>query len=478
MTSVGTDSARILTSEIVGGMVPANAQWFELDGGTDETDEEQRWLSQSARVLWENINLGNFDAVAYECCLDLVDAGWFVMYVDRAKNGGFIFQQWPLSECFIACSEAGGHVDIVGRNFKYTIEQAVNAYGLENLSLEVKTKYAEGKGDHIIELTHFIEPRKEYMEGAKLAKNMPIASIITECKTKHIIEEKGYNELPVIVPRWMLLLDTPYGIGPMFEALPDLKSIDEIKRMELSSLDLAIAGMWIAKDDGVLNTASIKVGPRKVIVANSTDSMKPLVSGVNFDVAFSSEERLEASVRKLMMADQLQPQSDQTKTAYEISVRVGMIRKLMGPLYGRMQSEWLKVMVERCFGIAYPDGVFGEPPKSLLNRNFSVRYTSPLARAQKMQDVNAIEPIYRQAMQMSQAKGGDPSPFDKLNDDIALEFSAEAMGVPDKIMRSADDAAASRKARSESQEQAKQQEQQAQLAQKVIPGAVNQAAMA
>jgi hypothetical protein len=37
--------------------------------------------------------------------------------------------------------------------------------------------------------------------------------------------------------------------------------------------------MWIAEDDGVLNPRTMKVGPRKVIVANSVDSMKPLDLG-------------------------------------------------------------------------------------------------------------------------------------------------------------------------------------------------------
>ena len=102
--------------------------------------------------------------------------------------------------------------------------------------------------------------------------------------------------------------------------------------MEKAAQDLAIAGMWIAEDDGVLNPRTVKVGPRRIIVANSVDSMKPLLTGADFNVAFTAEERLQASIRKIMMADQLQPQDGPAMTATEVHVRVALIRQLLGPV--------------------------------------------------------------------------------------------------------------------------------------------------
>jgi hypothetical protein len=120
--------------------------------------------------------------------------------------------------------------------------------------------------------------------------------------------------------------------------------------------------MWIAEDDGVLNPRTVKVGPRRIIV-NSTESMKPLLTGADFNVAFTAEERLQASIRKIMMADQLQPQDGPAMTATEVHVRVALIRQLLGPVYGRFQAEYLQPLVERCFGIAFRAGVFLPPPR-------------------------------------------------------------------------------------------------------------------
>ncbi len=64
-----------------------------------------------------------------------------------------------------------------------------------------------------------------------------------------------------------------------------MRTINDINALELANLDLSVSGMWIAEDDGVLNPRSIKVGPRKILIANSVDSMKRLESGANFQVA-------------------------------------------------------------------------------------------------------------------------------------------------------------------------------------------------
>ena len=165
--------------------------------------------------------------------------------------------------------------------------------------------------------------------------------------------------MPAIVPRWTRIPGSPYGLGQAFKALPAMRQINAICRMELAALDLSIAGMWIAEDDGVLNPKTVKVGPRKIIVANSVDSMKELKSGADFNVSFTLKAQLQAQIRKVFMADQLQPQDGPAMTATEVHVRVGMIRQLLGPVYGRLQSEYLQPFVERCFGLAFRAGILG-----------------------------------------------------------------------------------------------------------------------
>lgn len=451
---VGTDSGRVLASGLVSGLTPANSMWAELDVN-GATDEEKRWLSESSKLLWENIHATNFDAANFECMLDIVGAGWFALFVDEDKDeGGFTFEQWPIAGLYCGASKRGGQIDIIYRPYQLTAEQALKEFGNE-LSPEV-IKLATDKPDEMVDFVHCIHPRETYVVNAALSKNLPIASVHIELKAKRPVRESGYHEMPVIVPRWELIPDSVYAIGQTSAALPDIRELNEIRRLELGSLDLAVAGMWIAQDDGVLNPRTVKVGARKIIVANSVDSMKELKSGADFNVAFSAEERLERQIRKIMLADQLQPQDGPAMTATEVHARIALIRQLLGPIYGRLQSEYLQPLIKRCFGIAFRAGIFETPPQSLVNRSYTVKYISPLARAQKLEEVSAIDQHVAGAMQVAQAK---PDVLDNIDFDEALRYRGEALGVPAKVQRNAEDVVALRQAREQQQQEAAQQQQ-------------------
>lgn len=457
LDSTSTDSADVLSSGMQSGLTPANSRWFEqdVDGATDD---EKRWLSDAAESIWTNIHAANFDAAGFECMLDIVDAGWCVLYIDEdEERGGYHFEQWPLAQCYVWSSKRGGMVDGIQRVFQLTAEQAVNEFG--NDCSEKTRDLARTKPDTMVDFIHEISPRSAYVVGGKLARNLPFASCHVEVGAKKIVRESGYHEFPCVVPRWRLIPNSAYGIGPVYTALPDIRTLNGIKRLEYENLDIAVAGMWIAEDDGVLNPKTIKVGGRKVIIANSVDSMKELKSGSDFNVTFTAEDRLQRSIRKILMADQLQPQDGPAMTATEVHVRMALVRQLMGPAYGRMQAEYLAPMVHRCFGIALrtPSQPLGQPPQSLINKNYHVRYLSPMARAAKLEDVTAIERYAAFAGQM--ALGGKPEALDLLSSDEAMRAVGEGLGVPQKVIPSMRAIELLREEKAKQQQQAQQQEQ-------------------
>ncbi len=279
----------------------------------------------------------------------------------------------------------------------------------------------------------------------------------------------------------MTIPGSVYAIGPTSEALPDARTLNQLVRMELSACDIAVAGMWIAEDDGVLNPRTVKIGPRKIIVAASVDSMKPLASGADFNVSFTKADQLRASIRKVMMADQLQPQDGPAMTATEVHVRVGLIRQLLGPVYGRLQAEYLQPMIVRCFGIAYRAGIFSQAPESLGGRNFTVRYIGPLARAQKLEEVTAIDQYVAgcaAAAQAQAAAGQQPDAMDNVDLDAAARFRGEALGVPPAVIRSVADRDRVREERAQAQQAAIDQQQQMAMQQTVAQAAIKQSGAA
>lgn len=471
--STATDSGQILAASIMSGGTPSNSRWLGLSAG-DDTDEEAKWFDASAQTIWENIHASNYDSEGFDACLDLVAAGWFVMYCESPDEGGYDFQLLPLAKCWIGSSKPNGSADILVHEYQLTAEQAVNKFGEANVSEKIRKCMEDNKPDDKFTFIWSIYPRSSAQAAGILAKNLPFSSRHVECDSKKMVKESGYHECPFWAPRWSKLTGSMYAVGPMYRALPDAKQVNRLVYLEDMNADIAISGMYVAEDDGVLNPRTVKLGPRKIIVANSVDSIKPLASGGNFNISFSKKESLQNSIRKIMMADQLPPMDGPVRTAYEFQARIQQIRQVLGPVFGRMQPEWYVKMVVRCFGLAYRAGILGQPPQSLANRSFRVVFTSPMAKSQKMEEVGALEGSLASIGQIATAKQ-DPSVWDTVDTDEAVRLINEGRGSPAKIMRSPEDIAAIREGRAKAAQEAQQQAQQAELAQKTVPIAMQQA---
>lgn len=479
--STAIDSAEVLKSNIASWMTPDNSLWFGLDAG-QEDEQATAWMDGAARFLFEHIHSAGFTAVAGECYSDIVPAGWFVLYIDEGRDeqgrpvGGFNFEQWPLFQCYVASSKPAGRVDTIYRVFSPTVEQVVAEYGIDKVSDETAKKFTDGKLTEKVEMLWAIEPRRKGAYGAKLAKNMPFRSCHMERAKKHIVRESGYHEFPCAVPRWRLIPGTPYATGLGSNVLPDVKTLNDIIRMELMSLDLAISGMWKAVDDGVLNPKTIRIGPRKVIAMASLESMAPLETGANFNVSFSKADQLRQSIRRTLLADMLTPQGGPVRSATEIARDMNQIRQLMAPLVGRFQSEFLQVLIERCFNIAFRAGALtealGPVPEGLLEGDYVVRYISPLARSQKMEEVTAIDSFIAGLLAMAGATG-DMTVLDNIKIDPAAYEKGKALGVPGNLLRGPDELAEKRDMDAKNKQAAQKQVQQEQIQQHAATTAID-----
>lgn len=471
LDGTATDACRTLAAAMMSGLTPANARWFELFvGGAD--DEGKEWLESSADVMHREIHAAAFDAAAFECQLDSTGAGWFALYVDMDTETGLTFEQWPLAQVYYASSKAGGRVDTIFRAYPMSAEQAVREFG-NAVSGEV-LRLAREKPDTAVDFLRVILPRQG--AAGQMARNLPVRSVTIEVKSKLIVRDSGYHETPVVVPRWVLIPGSAYAVGPMWDALPDVKELNALKRLERQAAELAILPPMKATDDGVLNLGSVKrLQSGRLYAVNDMDNIQPITTGARFDLAVSDEQRLQAAIRRTLLADQLQPQDGPAMTATEVHARVALVRQLLGPIYGRMQAEYLSPLVERVFGLLYRAGWLGPAPDTLAGRDFTVRYISPLARAQRLEDVSAIERFQGNLAAVAQFK---PEVLDLYDEDEGARVVSEALGVPMKVIRGRDEVDALREARQEAQAQAQQQAQMQAMGAQMMDAGIKQAATA
>jgi hypothetical protein len=457
LNGIAGESLMTSADGFMGGMTPANALWFDMQAIGRDTDEEKAWLSEASRTIWSNLHASNFDAEAYDSMLHLLGAGWFVFYVDEDDAGGYYCENWPIHQCYIASSRAGGLVDTIFREYPTTVGALVREFGPQGVSENVRQAYIAGKLDDPVTVLWVIEPRADYMPGAQMAQRMPYASCKYELATGHTLSEGGYHEFPCAVPRWRRIPGSVYAFGPMLDALADTKSANEVTRWEFAAAETVLAPPLKVVDDGVINARNIKLGPRKVIVCSDVNNIAPLLTGAKVEFGQVIAADLEQKVRRAMMADLFDKiLSDPTMTATQVNAILGMIRQRMGPRFGRMQAEWLQALVERCYGIALRAGVLGQPPASLLRRTYSIKYLSPLARAQAMEEVAAIE-AHEQDLMVKMA-AGMTSMADTYEWDKGSRMKAEKRGVPAELLPDAR-VIAQRRAAAQQAAQAAQQQQ-------------------
>lgn len=458
--TTATDSCRLLAASMISGLTPSNSIWFNLGiPGIDRSNfspEANSWLESSTMILHELIHGSNYDSEAYEFFTDITAGGMAGLYIEMDDNGGFSFEYWPLSDLWVQ-ETLGKRIDTVYRILYYTPSQAVAKFGKNKLPDTIKQEYDRNpECTTKFQFIHAIRPRMKNGKQAsgKQVRTMPWESLYVCRKTGTVVNESGYMEFPVVIPRWMKIPKSVYAVGPLDAALPDVLTVNKIKQMVLTNGEMQIAGTFVAKEDGVLNPNTVRIGARKVIFAADTKNIQPLASGGDFKVGEWLIAQLQEQIRKVLMSDQLQPTDKKYASATEVQIRVQLIRRLLGPVYSRFQSEFMAPLLQRCFGLAYRNGYLGEVPRDLAEFPLSPEYQSPLARAQKQEDVDQMVQFEQQLIPMAQV---DPDIVDLYDMDKAARKKSQLLGVPTDVMRSDKEVQKLRRKRAEREQQVQQQ---------------------
>ncbi|MBI1450394.1 head-tail connector protein [Acinetobacter sp. FL51] len=467
LDSTAAEGLQTLVASMISGTVPANSIWFRAvpDGMDDpaELTEGEHWLDAVCQFIWRNIHGANFDSEILDHFIDYACAGWAVLYadIDRKKGAGYVFEAWAIGECFIASSRQDLRIDTIYRVYRMSAAAMVNEYGEKNVSDEVLKAY-RSTPDKQYRVLWAIQPRAGFKQPIDdrpiLPKEKAFETLHFDLENKQIMRESGYDEFPCMVPRYRRIPGSVYGIGAMATVLPEAKQLNAMTRDYLRAIEMAAIGMYTAVDDGGMNPRTVRLGPGKIIIVDKPDSLQRIDDARGAQVSIESIKLAQANIRRKLQADALTPPYNTPMTAAETYQRIDMIRQQLGPLYGRIQSELLVPMLERCFGLAYRAGVLNEAPEDLQGRGLSFKFISPLARAQKMEDVAAIE---RLIGSMGALLEINPDALDNIDTDAVPQVMAQGLGAPTSIMRTADGLKAYREQKAQAQAQAQAQQQEA-----------------
>lgn len=434
--STAIHSNELLAASMHGTLTPSSSKWFSLklrDDRLNRIKEVVDWLEYCADIMYLVFHQSNFDSEIHEVYLDLGAFGQGCLFVEEnefKKFGfnGLRFKSYTNAE-YCTQENANGIVDTLFREFELPIRVAIQKWGEKALG-KLAEKYKKDP-DENCKFLHIIMPSDDEFSSTK-----PFVSYYIALEERHFVGENGYYEFPCMVPRWSKSSGEEYGRGPGHTALPDVRTLNKAKELDLDSWAIDIFPPTFEREYGVIG--NLRLQPRARNVAKDKDALWTLDRNVRYDVSQIKEESLRTSIRQIFFSDQLKLQEGPEMTATEVQVRYELMQRLLGPTIGRLQNELLNPLIERVFGILLRAGALPKPPPIFARmgiREIDIEYEGPLAKAQRLQELTATQRLYTLAGGIAQTKQ-DVSVMDIIDDDGIIRHAAEVLGVPSKLLRS------------------------------------------
>lgn len=441
-------SNEVLAGALHSMLTNPSAQWFELttgDAKSDSEDDIREFLDESAKRMHNVLNNSNFQTEVHEIYIDLGSVGTACLFMEEDNDKVIRFSARFMGEIYIA-ENRYGFIDTVYRCYRYTHRQAAQEWP-DNAKLK---ELADKKPDECVDILHCVYPRSERNYKKVNSGNMPWASEYIWVEERVRLSEGGYRVFPYAVPRWTKATGEVYGRSPSMKALPDIKMLQEIMSTYLEALQKAVDPPMIAPDDGVLLPLDTTPGGLNYKRAGMGDEIKPLMSGTEFPLAREELKELRERIRAHYYIDQLQLSQGPQMTATEVLQRTEEKMRLIGPVLGRQESEFLRPLIDRLFDIMYRRKLLPEVPAALRGKKIDVKYTSIVAKSQRVQEGQNM----LRAFQLAGAFGQiDPSIWHNINGDEWLRFAFNLHGAPTRVLNKARDVKKRRDEESEAKAQ-------------------------
>lgn len=396
MTKVFNSTAIQSNELLASGMLSMNVNpattWFRAK--TEGLAEDAaRWLDNASKVMLDEINSADssFYTAAYEYFMEFGAFGTACIFIEEPESlNGVRFQTRPLSEVVIA-EGANGQIDTVFRRFEYSVAQIMERWP-DNTSEEVQKKFAKGELDSKLHIIHCITPRNKRDAAKRDSKNKPFESTYILQSERIKLEESGFDEFPMPVGRFYKNPMETYGRSPAMTGLPDIKMLNKIMEITIRAGEKAVDPALIVPSDGFL--APLRTVPSGVnVFDSSTGATAGQIIGQmpssNPSIGLDFVQYLEDKVRSVFFVDQLQLVGGAQMTATEVLQRTEEKIRLMAPVLGRVQNEFLMPVLDRVFGILFRQGKFGTPPES-LPPSFEFDFTGQVAMSQKQTEAQGF----------------------------------------------------------------------------------------
>jgi hypothetical protein len=457
--STAIHATQRFANRIQAGLFPPYKKWCRLEAGSsipaDKKEQATQVLDAYTERMFETLRQTNFDLAIGEFLLDLCVGTAVMMIMPGDEVTPIRFT--PVPQYLVAFEEGPfGTVDNVYRKLRMKGEAIKQEYPDANIPPHIQQEI-DNAPDKDIDL----------IDAVIFDKDMGVFNyhVIWPGKN-HELVQRTMKSNPFVVARYMKVAGEVYGRGPLVTAIPDIKTLNKTLELVLKNASIAVAGVYTAADDGVLNPNNVRIQPGAVIAVARNGgpqgpSLMPLARSSDFNLSQIIVNDLRMNIKKILMDDTLPPDNMSARSATEISERTRELATNLGSAFGRLINETMIPVVTRILFVMDQMALI-DMPLRVNGLEVKVTPVSPLSQAQKLQEV-------QDAMQYTQiAMGMGPTGSATVSITRLLQFVAERMGIDSRIIATQEEQMAFFK----QMQQQQMAEQQAAMAQQAPQGAV------
>lgn len=426
--STAINSTQRFANRLQSGIFPPQRKWCRLEPGSDipldKRQQAQALLDVYMEKMFTVIKQSNFDIAIGEFLLDMAvgTACMMVQPGDDVAPLNFI----PVPMFLVSYEEgANGQVDKVYRRMRMKAEaisqQWRDAVFSDNMQQLIDSKPTDEID--LLEATIYDAERGDWCYHVLISSG------------KEEIVYRRMASSPWVISRYAKVAGEIYGRGPLLTALPDIKTLNKTLELLLKNASLAVAGVYTAADDGVLNPQTVKILPGAIIpVARNGgpqgESLKPLGRAGDFNVSQIVINDLRQNIKRTLLDESLPPDNMSARSATEVVERMKELAQNLGSAFGRLINETMIPLVARILQVMDERGLIDLPLK-VNGLEVKVSPVAPLAMAQNMEEINNI----MQFMQIASTLGQEGQLAVKQGD--LIDYIGDKLGVPSAVRNSA-----------------------------------------
>lgn len=441
LDTTGAHSAEVLANTLHSMLTNPSSVWLALQaklGPLNDDPSVTKWLQILVRDMVSMLNQTNFQTQIHECYKDLVTFGTGPFEVLEDDEFVARFKSRPIYNYYTKENDKG-IIDDSMTEIKMTVEQAFQKFGEEAFRDEAE-ELKKDVHQHIF-IIHAVSPRDsaKRLKYGSTSRGHAFESIWVWKDKPMILAEGGFQEFPIMFPRWSKLSDEELGRSPSMTSLPDAKMLNTMMRTTIRGAQKMVDPATQGPDDGFLGQLNMAVGAHNVYRSGTPDRIETIETKGRPDIGLDLIESYRDQVKKNFFIDQLQLNIGPQMTATEVNARIEQQLRLLGPLLGRLHFELLQPMVARILKIMQRKNLLpADPPASITQGDFQLEvfFTSAIAQAQRAQEADKLRTFLASVGEMAQQ---DPSVKDVVKTDETVREIGKLEGVNEKLLRTDDE---------------------------------------